>query len=116
MKKTISGHYDTTYSLAHNNRDFIPDNVDIRRIHKNYFTVAAGKNLPDNLPQIKDLQELWADYRELSSLYWENYHIEQAELQDRISRLRSQYYRQLWELNRPPEILSKPFWSFCCFP
>ena len=101
--KTISGHYDTTFSLAHNNRDRIPDNVDHNRIVNNYFAVASGKELPDNLPQVKDLQELWKDYRSCSTLYWENYRIEREELQKRMSNLRSQFYRQLWELNQPPE-------------
>lgn len=116
MEKTISGHYGTTYSLAHNNRDIIPDNVDISRIHKNYFAVAAGKDLPDNLPQVKALQELWTDYRELSSLYWENYRIEREELQGRISRLRSQYYRQLWALNRPPSNLIEAILELLLLP
>ena len=30
-QKTISGHYDTAYNIAHNNRTFIPRNVDERR-------------------------------------------------------------------------------------
>ena len=41
--KTISGHYDTVYSVPHNNRTFIPKNVDIHRIPWNYYCVAAGE-------------------------------------------------------------------------
>ena len=105
MKKTISGHYGTTYSLAHNNRDFLPDNVDMARLHNNYYAIAAGKELSEEIPQVKDLQTLWKDYREISALYWENYHIEREELQARIRRLREQYYRQRWELTGEPSSL-----------
>jgi len=42
--KTISAHIDTTYNLEHNNRDIVPDNVDIFRFsdNYNYYKVASG--------------------------------------------------------------------------
>ena len=39
--KTISDHYDTVYSLEHNNRVFTPKNVDSERIVRNYNSVVA---------------------------------------------------------------------------
>lgn len=42
-QKTISGHYDTVYSIAHNNREFIPKNVDVGCTPWNYACVAAGQ-------------------------------------------------------------------------
>lgn len=70
--KTISGHYGTIYSIAHNNRTFIPRNVDVKRSISNYYCVAAGEDawLDPNDP--RHISEFWKRYKELIELYWQN--------------------------------------------
>ena len=72
ITKTISGHYDSTFSISHNNRVFTPKNVDPNRTHWNYECVAAGQLswLDPNDPGC--VQEFWVRYRELSDIYWQN--------------------------------------------
>ena len=70
--KTISGHYDTAYSIEHNNRAFVPKNVDADRIHWNYMCVAAGEESWFDFNDPICAYEFWARYRELSDLYWQN--------------------------------------------
>lgn len=69
-QKTISGHYGQSFSLEHNNRDFIPDNVDITRIPWNYDCVVAGKEVPYELRDFKFLHDYWKKYKELDAIYW----------------------------------------------
>lgn len=68
--KTISGHYDTVLSIAHNNRDFVPRNVDPNRICNNYNCVAAGHEVQFDLNNPVYLQDFWDRYKALSDLYW----------------------------------------------
>lgn len=68
--KTISGHYGTVYSVAHNNREFIPKNVDINRIPWNYDCVAAGQEAYLDMGNPRNISEFWDRYRELGDLYW----------------------------------------------
>lgn len=70
--KTISGHYDTVYSLDHNNRKFIPKNVDYRRIARNYNCIEAGGETRLDLEDPRCLAEFWERYRELADLYWKD--------------------------------------------
>lgn len=70
--KTISGHYDSVFSIAHNNRDFIPTNVNPRRSFLNYECVAAGHPVPSDLETPIGLSDFWARYKELSNTYWED--------------------------------------------
>lgn len=70
--KTISGHYDTVYSLDHNNRKFVPKNVDCRRISRNYNCIAAGEDAHVDLEDPRCLVEFWLRYRELTELYWKD--------------------------------------------
>lgn len=76
--KTISGHYDTVYSVAHNNRTFIPKNVDIHRIPWNYYCVAAGEEAFFDLDDPRHISEFWKRYKDLSNLYWQNRTIAQT--------------------------------------
>lgn len=59
-QKTISGHYDSVYSVEHNNRTIISKNVDVSRSESNYYCVSAGKPvlLAPSDPQF--LNEFWA--------------------------------------------------------
>ena len=70
--KTISGHYDTAYNLAHNNRIFIPKNVDEKSIHLNYNCVAAGQDAYFDPANPRHISEFWSRYKELNNLYWSN--------------------------------------------
>jgi len=82
--KTISGHYDTVFSLAHNNRLFIPQNVDPTRVKNDFIPVRAGEEIGSDYPEIKALSELWDDYRQLSDAYWQSYRDRQEELSRKL--------------------------------
>lgn len=69
--KTISGHYDTVYSLNHNNRKFIPQNVEYSRTFRNYNCIEAGADAYVNLDDPRCLAEFWEQYRSLSQAYWD---------------------------------------------
>ena len=68
--KTISGHYGSSYNLAHNNRIFIPTNVDIERTPNNYNCVIAGQDAFLDPSIQTHISEFWRRYRELNDLYW----------------------------------------------
>lgn len=68
--KTISGHYGAIYHLAHNNRDFVPKNVDINRIPWNYNCVTAGQIAYLDIDIPWNINEFWERYRELNAMYW----------------------------------------------
>lgn len=68
--KTISGHYGSSYNLAHNNRIFIPANVDIERTPNNYNCVIAGQDAFLDPSIQTHISEFWRRYRELNDLYW----------------------------------------------
>lgn len=72
ITKTISGHYDTAFSIEHNNRVFTPGNVDPDRTRWNYNCVAAGQLAPLDLKDPVNLSAFWQEYRVLSELYWED--------------------------------------------
>lgn len=76
--KTISGHYDTAYNLDHNNRIFIPKNVDEQRIPWNYNCVAAGQDAYFDSANPRHISEFWSRYKELNNLYWSNRTIAQT--------------------------------------
>lgn len=69
--KTISGHYDTIFSIDHNNRTFVPKNVDQSCIPNNYNLICAGQEVQLDLNNPTCLRDFWGRYRELGSLYWE---------------------------------------------
>lgn len=69
-QKTISGHYGTSYSISHNNRIFVPRNVDPKKISHNYNCIAAGQEVEMDLSNPVCLREFWARYRALSQIYW----------------------------------------------
>lgn len=70
--KTISGHYGTVYSVAHNNREFVPKNVDENRISWNYNCIAAGQEAYLDINNPRNISEFWDRYRELNAMYWSN--------------------------------------------
>ena len=59
--KTLSGHYGTVFSLEHNNRTFIPRNVDESRIQNNFNVVRAGFTATSDFSEWSDVRQLWAD-------------------------------------------------------
>ncbi len=87
-QKTISGHYGVIFSLDHNNRTFVPGNVDASRIQNNLNMVCAGLQATDAFPEWKDMHQLWSDYRALTDAYWREYKWEQEELRQRIRQLK----------------------------
>lgn len=69
-QKTISCHYGGTSSLAHNNRDFTPRNVDPTRSKNNNYRIAAGHEFVWNPNRPEYIREFWAHYHALSDCYW----------------------------------------------
>jgi len=86
-KKTISGHYGTSYSLSHNNRAFLSKNVDPSRTKNNFNPVVAGDFISDDFPNYKDMNTLWKDYRALTECYWREYSIESYQINQQIKGL-----------------------------
>lgn len=70
QQKTISGHYDTVYSIAHNNREFIPQNVDVDRTPWNYDCVMAGQEAYLDIENPRHIHEFWSRYRDVNEMYW----------------------------------------------
>lgn len=70
--KTISGHYDSAYSLEHNNRTIISQNVDTSRSYNNYYCVAAGQPVILDPVSPQFLCDFWTEYRKLADDYWED--------------------------------------------
>ncbi len=70
--KTISGHYDSVFSLEHNNRTFLPKNVDPTRTKWNYNRVVSGQEAYLDFEDPRYVQEFWERYQELGDLYWSN--------------------------------------------
>ena len=98
--KTISGHYDTVYSLEQNNRKFIPQNVDYRRTSRNYNCIAAGQETYMDLEDPRYLPEFWARYRELTQLYWEERSIATT-LEEIYGKLYEPSFRAFQDKQRP---------------
>lgn len=98
ITKTISGHYDSVFSLDHNNRAFFPRNVDIKRIKWNYNCVVAGNVGYLDLSYARNLAEFWKDYKALSEIYWKDRAIAETiayeEYQACLNRMRR--YRNVW--------------------
>ncbi len=93
--KTLSGHYGTVFSLEHNNRTFIPRNVDESRIQNNFNVVRAGFTATSDFSEWSDVRQLWADYRKLTDAYWREYRANQEVLYQRIRQLeRDAWVRQ----------------------
>ena len=90
--KTISGHYDTVYSIAHNNREFTPRNVDPERMCWNYDCVAAGQEAYLDINNPRHISEFWDRYRELNNMYWSDWSIamtlEHEKYQDHLRYMR----------------------------
>lgn len=97
-RKTISAHYDTVFSLAHNNRDFIPKNVDAQRIKNNLNLVMAGEIANEEYPEKRDLKTLWSGYRTVSDLYWREYSFENREINRRILEIQKELRWFRWWL------------------
>ena len=70
--KTISCHYDTIFSLDHNNRVFIPRNVDSSRTSGNYNLITAGLPCSADAELTQCLDDYWNSYHILNDLYWSN--------------------------------------------
>lgn len=71
-QKTISGHYGSEFNIAHNNRDFIPQNVELSRIGWNYYCVAAGQEISIPINSPRNIAEFWRRYKNFGELYWGN--------------------------------------------
>lgn len=103
--KTISGHYDTVYNIEHNNRTFIPKNVDIHRSISNYYCVAAGEEVWLDLNDPRHISEFWKRYKELIELYWENRatarRLAYRRYQEHLAYMR-QFSRSLYQLSSTP--------------
>lgn len=91
--KTISGHYDTAYNLAHNNRQFLPRNVDAERVFQNDYCVAAGQAAGPDWAAPHHISEFWKSYKALSDAYWSERNLSQLE-SDRIYRERMAHLRR----------------------
>ncbi len=100
ITKTISGHYDTVFSLEHNNRVFVPSNVDVNRIPWNYNCVMAGQLVPLDVETVVSSSEFWQRYKKLCDIYWEDRSAlkEQAyaEYKKQLESMRR--YRRAWRL------------------
>ena len=100
ITKTISGHYDTVFSLNHNNRVFTPSNADAERTHWNYNGVLAGQMVPLDLENLLSSSEFWIRYRRLCDIYWEDRTIPKerayAEFQKQLENVRR--CRSAWRL------------------
>lgn len=114
--KTISCHYDTVYELAHNNRIFIPQNVDSARTKWNYNCVVAGGEAYLDFTDPRHVQEFWYRYHELSDLYWKNL-VLAKELEYEHHR---ETVRYLWKcrqmLNYDPENIVEAFFAILLLP
>ena len=97
--KTISGHYDTSFSLEHNNRIFMPQNVDPTRMNRNYNCITAGQDAYVNLDDPRCLADFWTQYKELTKVYWEERltakNLAYERYKESMRRLRHLTYR-LW--------------------
>ena len=100
-QKTISGHYDTAYNLAHNNRQFLPRNVDVERVCWNYYCVAVGQEAGMDWKEPHHISEFWRTYRELNSRYWSERSLARLEVErecrEKMERLR-RYSCQLYPI------------------
>ena len=100
--KTISGHYDTVFSIAHNNRTFTPQNVDATRSKRNYYCVAAGESVLPDMSNPANVREFWKRYKTLSGIYWQDRSVVN-ELAYETYRENMRYWRQFsYLLNRVP--------------
>ena len=115
IKKTISMHYDSVFSLDHNNRTFTPKNVDASRSHWNYYCVAAGETAYLDFEDPRAVQEFWERYKELNALYWSNRALADALEYERY-REHMRYLRKCHRMiNFYPENEVEEFFIFCCF-
>lgn len=116
ISKTISGHYDTVYSLDHNNRKFIPQNVEFSRTIRNYNCIMAGAETHLDLNNPRCLSEFWLRYRDLTDLYWKNRAtIRRNEYEKYKENVR--YFRQLsYRLCHCPEDPVGLFVFLLCLP
>ncbi len=99
--KTISGHYGQSYNLTHNNRIFIPNNVDINRVAGNYYCIAAGQAAEIDPEQPRDLREFWTRYRELADIYWSDRSIQQTLAYEKYreqQKYMRRYYRAFYDI------------------
>ena len=107
--KTISGHYDTAYNIEHNNRIFVPKNVDKNRIPWNYNCVAAGQEAYFDPENPRHISEFWARYKELNALYWSDRTIAQTlaytRYREHLQYMRKYSYRQYPIPHNPVEAL-----------
>jgi len=107
--KTISGHYDTAYNIEHNNRIFVPKNVDKNRIPWNYNCVAAGQEAYFDPTNPRHISEFWARYKELNALYWSDRTIAQTlaytRYREHLQYMRKYSYRQYPIPHNPVEAL-----------
>lgn len=103
MKKTISGHYGPVFSIEHNNRIFVPKNVDIIRTPRNYVLVAAGQEMCPGRVLPEHISVYWERYRHICNLYWEQRELyKQEELQKEREWLREM--RRFFRLSYDPEV------------
>jgi hypothetical protein len=98
--KTISRHYGAVFSVEHNNRTFLPCNVDGERSKNNYYAVAAGQLAMLDLEETQNLSDFWNSYRRLSEIYWDDYTATKEaafeEFSEQMAVMRR--YRQAWRI------------------
>lgn len=114
--KTVSIHYDKTYSLDHNNRVFTPRNVDASRTPWNYNLITAGLPCAVDEEMLQCLDDYWRNYHILNDLYWSERTaakiLQDEQYQQFLQRMRK--YRQAQNaLNENPLIT---FLTFLIFP
>lgn len=114
--KTISGHYGTTFSLEHNNRNFTPKNVDPSRSKNNDYLIAAGQYVPDSFPKISDMKTLWGTYKTINEMYWRGYKLKNDKLKKRVSEIMSLQRKMEWLANRVEENPILGFMKILLFP
>lgn len=68
-RRTISGHYGTAYSIKHNNRDFLPHNVDPSRVQNNFNCIAVGQPAFPFGTRPVHMSEMWEQYRYVCDPY-----------------------------------------------
>lgn len=106
--KTISMHYGPSFSLAHNNRQFIPKNVDPMRTSWNYNCITAGDEAYIDFENPRFAHEFWEKYKELNDIYWSNYALvstlEYEQYQENMRHLRR--CRQMFDFNPSNEVES----------